>query len=82
LRCGRNDHGHDDRIEGLAELVNLYADQMGLNPEAQAEKSSEERLKQQMKELGIEQDRLFGLKGANRGLRGGLRRGGRRPGVG
>lgn len=69
---------HDDRVEGLAELVMLYAEQLGIGQTKGAEKAEEDRLEEQLKELERESDGVLGIKRIMRRLRGGLRSGGKR----
>lgn len=51
---------HDDRVEGLAELIKLFADQLGLMPAEQAQKAHDDHLEDFFKKLGLEEDRLIG----------------------
>lgn len=69
---------HDDRIEGLAELVNLYSETLGLIPAEQAEKAEQERIDQEIEKFFKEDDKLAGRKGGRKRMRGGMRPGGSR----
>lgn len=69
---------HDDRVEGLAELVTMFQEELGLMPADQAEKAEEDRVLKELRRLGVEEDRVFGIRPAGSRLRGGLRQGGRR----
>ncbi|NKW09154.1 phage terminase large subunit [Ochrobactrum tritici] len=69
---------HDDRIEGFAELVKLYAEQLGLMAKEGAEKAEEKRIEEELEKLFKETDRISRASFARKKLRGGLRGGGAR----
>lgn len=69
---------HDDRVEGLAGLVLMFTEEMGLMPRDQADKAEEERLKDFEKMLEDAAAQFGRRPGAKGGLRNGLRRGGLR----
>jgi hypothetical protein len=70
---------HDDRVEGLAGLVSMFLEEMGLMPMDQARKAEQARVDDFERQIMMEaanfarKGRMGGLK-----LRGGLRRGGPR----
>jgi hypothetical protein len=67
---------HDDRVEGLAGVLGMFLEEMGLMPARQAEAAEEERMEAWLKELGMEEDRIAGTKsGILSRLKRGLRRG-------
>jgi hypothetical protein len=69
---------HDDRVEGLAMLVSMYVEQMGLMPAHQAEVAERSRIEESIKQFDLEERLIAGIKAIGRRLRGGLRGGGRR----
>lgn len=69
---------HDDRIEGLAELVKLYAEQLGLMAKEGADKAEEKRIEKELETLLRETDRISAASYARKKLRRGLRNGGSR----
>ncbi|WP_407976087.1 hypothetical protein ACJKIH_02910 [Brucella pseudogrignonensis] len=69
---------HDDRIEGLAELVKLYAEQLGLMAKEGADKAEEKRIEKELETLLKETDRISAASYARKKLRKGLRHGGSR----
>lgn len=69
---------HDDRVEGLAELVTMFQEELGLMPANQAEKAEEERREEALRKLGHDINRMAGIESGKRRLRGGLRPGGAR----
>lgn len=69
---------HDDRVEGLAGVLGMFTEQLGLMPANQAQKAEEARLEAFEKELFEAHDRMNGLAVGRRRLKGGLRGGGAR----
>lgn len=68
---------HDDRVEGLAGVLAMFTEELGLMPTRQAEKAEEERMKAMEREFEEAERRLGGVFRRRR-LRGGLRAGGKR----
>lgn len=58
VRTLNTELSHDDRIEGLAELVKLYAEQLGLMAKDGAEKAEEKRIEEELEKLFKETDRV------------------------
>lgn len=69
---------HDDRVEGLAGLLRLFQEELGLVPAEQSEKAREARLEAELKRLQADEQRMLAGEIIGARLRGGLRRGGRR----
>lgn len=51
---------HDDRVEGLAGLVNMMKDMLGLHPSHQADDADERRIEEALKKLEEEEDWIQG----------------------
>jgi hypothetical protein len=67
---------HDDRVEGLSGLLNMFLDMMGLHPGEEAEKRRARDLDEELDRFDREFDDLQGAEGgAGRQLRGKLRTG-------
>lgn len=68
----------DDRVEGLAGVVGMFLDELGLMPRLQAEKAEQERVEKQIEEFFASADRAVGIRNLRSWLKPGLRGGGRR----
>lgn len=70
---------HDDRVEGLAGLLAMFQEEMGMMPKDQAAKAEDARIKD-FERLVMQEAMNFGRKSRRGGhkLRGGLRKGGPR----
>jgi len=67
---------HDDRVEGLAGLMGMMLDLLGLHPAKAAQDAEERRMEEYLKKLEDEHDWIQGgVKAAGRWLRGKLRSG-------
>ena len=67
---------HDDRVEGMAGVLAMFVEELGLNPHNLAEEAQERRAEEYWNKLLGEEDRLQGRKSGIGGrLRAGLRSG-------
>ena len=71
---------HDDRVEGLAGLMSMLLEYLGLNPDDEAKKRREADLDEMLKKFDREFDDLQGRNPVARVLRGKLRGGNQRSG--
>lgn len=69
---------HDDRVEGLAGLMGMFLEFLGLHPGEEAEKRREADLEEELRRFDEEFDGLQGVGRASRVLRGKLRTGSQR----
>mgnify|MGYP000017606882 CR=1 FL=1 len=66
---------HDDRVEGVAGLLGMFKDMMGLHPGEEAERHREREIEEELRRFDEEFNQLQGHSGRKGGRRGKLRTG-------